>query len=255
MLCPTTQGTILQVKKIFTSTNTPMRAYPPMLNILLSFPFCPSLAFTMLVLQGLFSLFLMLQNSHAYQFKVGGSGDWSLASSSSYDQWAQKSRFQTGDTLLFNYQANGDSLLQVTEADYKNCSTASPIAKYSDGHTLITLNQSGPHYFISGVADHCKHNEKVVIVVLADRSNHTSNAPSSSPPATPPALPPTPTSEQFASPPPAPSEPNLNPAPGPAHSEGNPPPAPTPNGASSMVVDRAFFCYFGAFVGFSLFGF
>ncbi|XP_076909105.1 early nodulin-like protein 9 [Bidens hawaiensis] len=201
----------------------------------------------MLTLQGLFSLFLIIQNVHAYQFKVGGSGDWSLASSSSYDQWAHKSRFQIGDTLLFNYKANGDSVLQVTEADYKNCSSASPIAKYTDGHTLITLNQSGPHYFISGVVDHCKNKEKLVIVVLADRSNHTtSNPPSSSPP-----------SEQFASPPPAPSapEPDLNPAPAPApaHSDDNPPPSPTPNGASSMVGN--FFSFFGAFVGFVIFSF
>ncbi|XP_076909561.1 early nodulin-like protein 12 [Bidens hawaiensis] len=152
---------------------------------------------------------------------------------------------------VFSYKANEDSVLQVIEPDYKNCSSASPIAKYSDGHTLITLNQSGPHYFISGVVDHCKHNEKLVIVVLADRSNHTSSPPSASPPA----LPPAPTSEQFASPPPAPSapEPDLNPAPAPAHSDENPPPSPTPNGASSMVVN--FFSFFGAFVGFVIFNF
>ncbi|KAF5773864.1 putative Phytocyanin domain, cupredoxin [Helianthus annuus] len=213
----------------------------------------------MLTLLGLFSLFLTtIQTGYAYQFKVGGSGDWSLAASSSYDQWAQKGRFQTGDTVLFNYQANEDSVLQVTEADYKNCSTASPIAKYSDGHTMITLNQSGPHYFISGVVDHCKNHEKVVIIVLADRSNHTSDTPSPSPsaspplPASPPTLPPAPTSEQFASPPPAPSapEPDLNPAPTPAHSDENPPPSPTPSGASSTVMDL--FCFFGALGGFFL---
>ncbi|KAI7736188.1 hypothetical protein M8C21_007969 [Ambrosia artemisiifolia] len=207
----------------------------------------------MVILMGLFSLFVMIQNGIAYQFKVGGSGDWSFAASSSFDQWAQKSRFQIGDTVLFNYKANEDSVVQVTEPDYKNCSTASPIAKYSDGHTQITLTQSGPHYFISGVVYHCKNNEKVMIVVLADRSNHTSGSPSPSPnpPASPPTLPPAPTTEQFASPPPAPSapEPDLNPAPAP-HPEENPPPAPTPNTAATMIVD--FFCFFGAFAGFFL---
>lgn len=54
---------------------------------------------TMLNVLGLFSLFLVIPKGHAYQFKVGGSGDWSLASCSSYDQWAHKSRFQIGDTL------------------------------------------------------------------------------------------------------------------------------------------------------------
>ncbi|KAK9077545.1 hypothetical protein SSX86_005882 [Deinandra increscens subsp. villosa] len=205
---------------------------------------------TMMVAMGLFSLFLMTQNSHAYQFKVGGSGDWSLASSSSYDQWAQKTRFQVGDSILFNYQANQDSVVQVSETDYKNCSSASPIAKYSDGHTMITLNQSGPHYFISGVVDHCKNNEKVVIIVLADRSKRSSDTPSPSPSETlPPTLAPAPTGEEFPSPPPAPAapEPDLNPAPGP--SEENPPP-PAPNGASSVVMN--FVSSFGAAFGFSI---
>ncbi|KAD4178903.1 hypothetical protein E3N88_27494 [Mikania micrantha] len=204
---------------------------------------------TMMVALGLLSLFIFIQNNHAYQFKIGGSGDWSLASSSSYDQWAQKNRFQTGDDILFKYQANEDSVVQVSESDYKNCSTASPIAKYSDGHTMIKLDQSGPHYFISGVVDHCKNNEKVLIIVLADRSNRSSEAPSPSPPAaTPPALPPAPASEELPSPPPAPGapEPDLTPAPTP--SEENPPPP--PNGASLVIVN--FVCSFGAFVGFSL---
>ncbi|KAI3755852.1 hypothetical protein L1987_55661 [Smallanthus sonchifolius] len=206
---------------------------------------------TMVVVMGLFSLLLMIQNSHAYQFKIGGSGDWSLASSSSYDQWAQKSRFQTGDTILFNYQANEDSVVQVSESDYKNCSTTSPIAKYSDGHTMIKLNQSGPHYFISGVVDHCKHNEKVLIIVLADRSNRSSDTPSPSPSENtpPPALPPAPASEEFPSPPPAPGAPEPDATPAPAPSAESPPP-PTRNGASSAVVN--FVCSFGAFVGFSL---
>ncbi|KAI3828299.1 hypothetical protein L1987_02398 [Smallanthus sonchifolius] len=118
--------------------------------------------------------------------------------------------------------------------------------------SLFLMIQNGHAYQFKITA---KNNEKVVIVVLANGSNHTSDAPSSSPPATPPALPPTSTSEEFASSPPAPgaAEPDLNPAPAP-HPEENPPPAPTPNAASSRVLD--FFCFFGAYAGFSLlFGF
>ncbi|KVI02299.1 early nodulin-like protein 1 [Cynara cardunculus var. scolymus] len=213
---------------------------------------------TMVVVLGLFSLFLMIQDGHAYQFKVGGSGDWSLASCNSYDQWAHQSRFQIGDTVLFNYEANKDSLVQVSETDYKNCSTASPIAKYSDGHTAVKLTQSGPHFFISGNVDHCKNNEKVMIVVMADRSNRSSAAPSSPPSAAPSPPPsatpsPPPASEDYPSPPPAPSTPetDLTPAPGPSD-ENHPPP--TPNGASLTVTN--FLCSVGAFGGFSvLFGF
>lgn len=148
--------------------------------------------------------------------------------------------------LVFNYNANEDSVLQVSEADYKNCNTASPIAKYSDGHTTIKLTQSGPHYFISGVVDHCKNHEKVVIIVLADRSKHSTDTPSPSPSAaSPPALPPV--SEEFHSPPPAPGAPEPDHTPSPSPSEDHPSP-PTKNGASSIVS----FCSVAAFVGFSI---
>lgn len=144
----------------------------------------------------------------------------------------------------FNYQANKDSVLQVSEIDYNNCNTSSPMAKYSDGHTMIKFTQSGPHYFISGMVDHCRNNEKVLIIVLADRSNHGAQSP-------PPASPPAPTSEEIPSPPPAPSAPaphHMTPAPAP--SENNPPPPP-PSGASSIIGN--FVYSIGAFVGFSLF--
>lgn len=152
--------------------------------------------------------------------------------------------------IVFSYKANQDSVVQVSEADYKNCSTASPIANYSDGHTMIKLNQSGPHYFISGVVDHCKNHEKLMIIVLAGRSSHST--PSPSPSAAPPhSLPPAPSSDEFPSPPPAPSTPeNDHHTPAPAPSDDNNPPPPTPSGASSFVVN--FFCSVGTFVGFSL---
>ncbi|KAI3702961.1 hypothetical protein L6452_28715 [Arctium lappa] len=209
---------------------------------------------TMVMFWGLLSLFLMIQNGHAYQFKVGGSGDWSLAASASFDQWAHQSRFQIGDTIVFNYEANKDSVVQVSETDYKNCSTASPIAKYSDGHTAIKLTQSGPHFFISGIVDHCKNNEKVMIIVMADRSNRSSDAPSAAPSPPPSAAPsPPPASEEYPSPPPAPSTPDTDLTPAPAPSDEHPPP-PTPNGASLTVTN--FLCSVGAFGGFSLlFGF
>ena len=48
---------------------------------------------------GLLSLFLVIHNVGAHMFQVGGSGDWSVESSSSYGQWAHNSRFQVGDTV------------------------------------------------------------------------------------------------------------------------------------------------------------
>ncbi|KAK1440031.1 hypothetical protein QVD17_05856 [Tagetes erecta] len=151
------------------------------------------------------SLLLLIQNNNAYDFMVGGSGDWSLASTA-YNQWAEKSRFQIGDTVLFKYEARKDSVVEVSKDDYNNCNPASPIAKYSDGHSVVKFNQSGPHYFISGLVENCKNNEKVVIVVMADRSNHH-QSPSSPPPA--------PAGEESPSPPPAPATEDNNPTPAP----------------------------------------
>nr|XP_043622825.1 early nodulin-like protein 1 [Erigeron canadensis] len=171
---------------------------------------------------GILSILLLIQNSNAYEFMVGGSGDWSLASTS-YNQWAERSRFQIGDTILFKYQAGKDSVVQVSKDDYNNCNAASPIAKYSDGHSVVKLNHSGPHYFISGLVENCKNNEKIVVVVMADRSNR---APTSSPPS------PAPSGEESPSPPPEGGE-LPSPPPAPSTEDNNPTPA--PNVASSIV--------------------
>ena len=77
---------------------------------------------------------------------------------------------------MFNYQSGQDSVLQVTREAYTNCSTTdAPMANFTDGHTVFTFNRSGAFYFISGNEDNCKNNEKLVVVVLADRSKHNSN--------------------------------------------------------------------------------
>ncbi|KAL8237772.1 hypothetical protein R6Q59_018853 [Mikania micrantha] len=153
---------------------------------------------------GILSFLLLTQNNDAYEFMVGGSGDWSLASTS-YNQWAERSRFQIGDSVLFKYEAGQDSVVQVSKDDYNNCNSASPIAKYSDGHSVVKLDQSGPHYFISGLVENCKNNEKIVIVVMADRSNNHQSPPPSSAPA----------GEESPSPPPAPATEDNNPTPAP----------------------------------------
>ncbi|KAI7747399.1 hypothetical protein M8C21_002320 [Ambrosia artemisiifolia] len=163
------------------------------------------------------SLLVLIQNADAYEFKVGGSGEWSL--SASYSQWAEKNRFQVGDTLLFMYDDDEDSVLEVSKEDYDKCNTENPIAKHDDGHTVIKLDRSGPHYFISGVADHCKnYNEKVTVVVMADRSHK-------SPPESPPS--PAPSGEESPSPP-----------------ADEKPPSSSPSDASSVVM--SFLCFIGA---------
>ncbi|KAL1299285.1 hypothetical protein HN51_043726 [Arachis hypogaea] len=130
------------------------------------------------VLLGLFCLLLLVNKGNAYEFVVGGQKGWSVPSdpnSNSYNQWAEKNRFQIGDSLVFNYQSGQDSVLQVSSEDYASCNTDGSSEKFSDGHTVIKLKQSGPHYFISGNKDNCAKNEKLVVIVMADRTNRNTN--------------------------------------------------------------------------------
>ncbi|KAL5972742.1 Early nodulin-like protein 9 [Asimina triloba] len=142
---------------------------------------------------GLFVFAMLVQRSGAHEFKVGGSSGWTVPRdqrSMTYNQWAEMNRFQIGDSLLFVYQPDKDSVLQVSKGDYDNCNTASPITLFHDGNTSFKFNQSGPYYFISGVGDNCRNNEKLIVVVMADRSKNTNtnqtNSQSPSGPSTPP---------------------------------------------------------------------
>ncbi|KAJ0264578.1 Phytocyanin domain-containing protein [Hirschfeldia incana] len=151
---------------------------------------------TMLRGLGLMCLFMIVNKTCAREFAVGGATGWTVPSGSQvYSQWAEQSRFQIGDSLLFVYQPNQDSVLQVTRDAYDSCNTDAPTAKFADGKTSFALTHSGPYYFISGNKDNCKKNEKLVVIVMADRNgnnNTTSSPPLPSPAPAPSSLPPSP---------------------------------------------------------------
>ncbi|KAK6934402.1 Phytocyanin domain [Dillenia turbinata] len=202
-------------------------------------------------LLGLLGLFMLMHESFAYEFKVGGSSGWTVPSDpNAYNQWAEKNRFSTGDSLLFVYQPETDSVLPVNKDDYTNCNTATHNSTdtYKDGHTVIKFNQSGPYYFISGVKDHCLKGEKLVVVVLADRSNKNASSDSAAPSPPPSgstettAPSPAPAGEESPSPP---TGVEINPTPAPASEENHP-----KNGASSLFM--SFVGSLAAFVGSAL---
>ncbi|XP_054812581.1 early nodulin-like protein 1 [Prosopis cineraria] len=214
-------------------------------------------------------LVLLVEKSGAYEFIVGGQKGWTVPSDPNfnpYNTWAEKSRFQIGDSLVFNYNSGQDSVLEVKSEDYSNCNTDAPIAKYTDGHTVYKFNHSGHHFFISGNRDNCLKNEKLVIVVLANRSsNNTQQAPTPAPsplassstsaPSTPPSsatYPPSPPPSSAASPPsPPPSTASSPPAPSPTTGT-TPTPAPVSGPPSHANGASSIFCTFagtaGAFV-------
>ncbi|GLT83504.1 hypothetical protein SLE2022_017910 [Rubroshorea leprosula] len=205
-------------------------------------------------IMGLLCLLMFVHKAQAREFTVGNSG-WGVRTTSteSYNQWAERNRFQIGDSLVFVYSPNEDSVLQVTKEAYDNCTTDAPLAKYTDGHTIVSLNRSGPFYFISGNKDNCLKDEKLVVVVLAGRSNtSTTNAtaPASPPlaasPQSPPASVPAPYGESPPTPTPAPlaaspqSPPGSVPAPAPApYRESPPTPTPVPTEQSPASPPQA----------------
>ncbi|KAJ4871089.1 Early nodulin-like protein 2 [Raphanus sativus] len=124
-----------------------------------------------------------------------------------------------------------DSVLEVNKADYDGCNTKNPIKKVDDGESEISLERSGPFYFISGNEDNCKKGQKLTVVVLSVRNPAPPQAPApgNSPPGSMPPKSSSPVSP--ATSPPAPTPPKSSTPVSPAIS----PPAHTPPKSSSPV--------------------
>ena len=139
-------------------------------------------------------------------------------------------------------------MLLVNQDDYNNCNVDHPQQKFDDGHTSFKFNQSGPHYFISGNKDNCLKNEKVTVVVLAERSNHSNQTNATSPS-------PSGSTETNIIPSPAPQG-QESPSPPIGTVEINPTPAPvsdqTPPPSAASLTYLSFLGCFGAFVASSL---
>ncbi|CAI0438547.1 unnamed protein product [Linum tenue] len=111
--------------------------------------------------------------TEAKEITVGGKSDgWTIPSSESdsLNKWAQRTRFRIGDSLVWKYDGNKDSVLEVSKKAYLACNVTDPIAEYKDGNTKVKLERAGAHYFISGADGHCKEGQKVIIVVLSPRT-------------------------------------------------------------------------------------
>ncbi|XP_011036692.1 PREDICTED: early nodulin-like protein 1 [Populus euphratica] len=128
-----------------------------------------------------FSLVLMSLlwgSSQAKDLLVGGKTDaWKIPSSESdsLNKWAGKARFLIGDSLVWKYDGQKDSVLQVTKEAYAACNTTNPIEEYKDGNTKVKLDRSGPFYFISGAEGHCEKGQKIVVVVLSEKHTQVGN--------------------------------------------------------------------------------
>lgn len=68
--------------------------------------------------------------------------------------------------IFTDFKYKGDPVLEVAPANYLNCNTTSPIAKFENGETVYKLNHSGFFYFISGQKNNCKFGQRIIIRVM-----------------------------------------------------------------------------------------
>lgn len=71
---------------------------------------------------------------------------------------------------VFMCNSEKNSVLQVSKHDYENCHTSSPINSFDGSKVVVTLDHSGPYFFISGDEGNCQKKQAMHVVVLADRS-------------------------------------------------------------------------------------
>ncbi|ESQ30615.1 hypothetical protein EUTSA_v10012234mg [Eutrema salsugineum] len=128
-----------------------------------------------IVLFSIFVLGFVFSYVSCTEFEAGGENGWIVPQSSNhgdmFNQWASKNRFKVGDTIRFKYKK--DSVLVVSEEEYKKCQTTKP-EFYSNHHdTVFKLNRSG----------HCEKGQKMVVKVMEVESPPQYPPPSSSLPA------------------------------------------------------------------------
>ncbi|XP_043706612.1 early nodulin-like protein 1 [Telopea speciosissima] len=142
------------------------------------------MAFSRAIPSSLVLVFLLFSFSEARDILVGNKNDaWKIptSDSESLNRWAEASRFQIDDSLVWKLDSQKDSVLQVTKKDYMACNTTTPIAKYKEVNTKVKLDRSGPFYFISGAKGHCEKGQKLIVVVLSAKRGYMGISPAPSP--------------------------------------------------------------------------
>ncbi|KAH0978407.1 hypothetical protein GBA52_028126 [Prunus armeniaca] len=175
-------------------------------------------------------------------YKVGDSHGWTDQGHFNYKTWSSNKHFTVGDTLVFEYDAKKENLVQVDHKGYKECMAKDPLFTFASGNDNVKITMPGDFFYISSLHDHCKAGQKLHIQVHASSSTPSpSQTPSfSSPSPSPVHLSPSPTpviSTPSASPSLSPSgypmpspigSPSYNPNRSPSAIT-RPPPNPSPN--------------------------
>ncbi|XP_020684444.1 chemocyanin-like [Dendrobium catenatum] len=111
---------------------------------------------------GLVMLALLLLNGKLVKsepFIVGDGQGWDF----DVNNWPNGKTFHSGNILEFKYQKGNHTVVKVDANGYANCKTDNGLT-FDSGDDHIKLVR-GTHYFICGIADHCKvRNMKIRII-------------------------------------------------------------------------------------------
>lgn len=110
---------------------------------------------------------VFLPTVSSFEFQVGGNDGWIVPpanDSKIYNDWASENRFQVGDSIFFKYRK--DSIMEVSEQDYKKCNSTHPQFFSNTGSTVFRLDHPGAFYFISGVSGHCQKGQRMIVKVM-----------------------------------------------------------------------------------------
>ncbi|MCH89107.1 blue copper protein, partial [Trifolium medium] len=89
-------------------------------------------------------------------------------------------KFCCVEKSVFKY-GSSHQVDEVSESDYKSCSSSNPIKNHNDGDSKVALTKAGKLYFICPTIGHCSGGMKLQVDVVAASTTPT---PSGTPPPT-----------------------------------------------------------------------
>ncbi|XP_021741365.1 cucumber peeling cupredoxin-like [Chenopodium quinoa] len=133
---------------------------------------------------------------------VGDKSGWTVPSPATlYSTWAAKQDFAIGDILDFQFSAP-HNVAEVSKEGYEACDPGNAEV-FAIGPKEITLNTTGPHYFVCTFASHCVGGQKLVVTVgsTSDSSDASPGPTTTASPSPAPSVAPPPPSDVGSSPP------------------------------------------------------
>ncbi|KAI4344148.1 hypothetical protein L6164_011412 [Bauhinia variegata] len=119
-------------------------------------------------------------NSYRFLVYICDSFGWNVPTNQNfYSEWASSKNFFVGDKLVFNWTGT-HTVAIVSKDDYDNCNTAaSPFgSNLNETSFMVGLSETGPHYFICTIGNHCASGQKLSINV----ESSISGGPAAQPP-------------------------------------------------------------------------